>query len=70
MFAAMRRASSHVRSLAAEHRPGYIRERLPALRLHDETGAVILDGPRRREAAAFEHSLPRYRAREFFPRLP
>jgi hypothetical protein len=56
MFAAIRRASSRVKEVRRRGPAGLVlvldvRERLSALRLHDEASAVILDGPGRREAA-------------------
>jgi hypothetical protein len=56
MFAAIRRASSLVSSLAADLRPGSpiidIREFLAGAVDHDESGVYIFYGPRRREAAS------------------
>ena len=56
MFAAIRRASSRVSSLAAERRPWLIldidiRELLSVVIAHDEAGGLFLDGPGRRIAA-------------------
>jgi len=50
MFAAMRRASSRVSRFAAVRAAGlllvvYVRERLPGVIAHDETGIGFLDGP-------------------------
>jgi hypothetical protein len=56
MFAAIRRASSLVSSLAADRRPRLILEidigeLLTVVVAHDKAGFQFVDGPRRREAA-------------------
>lgn len=54
-FAAIRRASSLLSSLAEERRPGSssVGQLLAAMIADDEASAVILDVPGRREAAVF-----------------
>jgi hypothetical protein len=61
MFAAIRRASSLLSSLAADLRPRLILEidigeLLPGTVAYDKTGVQFLDGPRRREAAEGGHA--------------
>jgi hypothetical protein len=62
MFVAILRASSRVSNLAAERRPGLILkinigELLPVVIGHDKAGGLLLDSPRRREAARLTTAL-------------